>query len=503
QGWSLQTGTTIKEFPVHLMLPGEYLIVTAASNISQLHGYGTVLPLSSLSIPNEGAILILADSTGQQIHAVGYQDSWYGNPAKADGGWSIEMIDPQNPCSGETNWIASCDVSGGTPGKQNSLNGSNPDITAPILLRANYLAPDKARLIFSENTDSLAAAKTINYTITPGNFHPLEATPARPFFDTVIIKFPMNLEPDQIYTIAVSEDLTDCAGNNLQALSSTRVAIPSTAEAGDVVINELLTNPAGNGKDYLELYNPSASTIDMATMGITYLSHTSAIGKTVFLPPGLLFPDGYALFSQKPEQLADRYTIRSPGNLIPFADLPDFSLSGGTIWLHKMENTELVIDSLEYDEKLHSPLITSTDGVALERVNPLRLSSDRTNWQSAGAAAGYGTPGYQNSQYNANPKDKGELVCAPHVFSPDGDGRDDITSIALHLDESGYMATIAIYDASGRRIAVPVNNQLAGINNTWSWNGTTERGNQAQSGIYIVKITTEDNRKLVGKLVKN
>ncbi|OFY30441.1 MAG: hypothetical protein A2X09_12720 [Bacteroidetes bacterium GWF2_43_11] len=48
------------------------------------------------------------------------------------------------------------------------------------------------------------------------------------------------------------------------------------------------------------------------------------------------------------------------------------------------------------------------------------------------------------------------------------------------------MATIAIYDASGRRIAVPVNNQLAGINNTWSWNGTTERGNQAQSGIYIV-----------------
>ena len=77
-------------------------------------------------------------------------------------------------------------------------------------------------------------------------------------------------------------------------------------------------------------------------------------------------------------------------------------------------------------------------------------------------------------------------MCEPHVFSPDGDGRDDVTSIALRLDEPGYMATIGIYDASGRRVAVPVNNELAGTDNVWSWNGITSEGNEAASGIYIV-----------------
>lgn len=486
QGWKLQSGTEIKAFPSHLMLPGEYLIVSNASNTRLFQKYGMVLPLESFTIANDGTDLILYDSRGHQVHSIGYKDSWYGNPAKDDGGWSIEMIDPQNPCSGEANWTASCDESGGTPGRQNSQYGSNPDLTSPKLLRAVLVPQDKAALIFNETTDSITAANIVNYTISPGNMLPLEAIPLKPFFDTVTIKFPMSLEPEQIYTITVSDDLTDCSGNKIQPLSSVRVAIPKNAETGDVVINELLSNPAADGKDYLELYNPTTSTINLASIGITYQSSSATTCKTVFLPQGLLFPDGYALLCQNPDQLADRYTIRSPGNLIPFAKLPDFASSGGIILLHKRENSRLVIDSLVFDEDLHSPLLTSTDGVALERVNPLRPSSDRTNWQSAGALAGYGTPGYQNSQYCTFPTETGELLCKPHVFSPDGDGRDDITSITLHLDEPGSMTTIAIFDASGHRIAVPVNNQLTGTSNVWSWNGITENGNLSQSGIYVV-----------------
>lgn len=486
QGWQLQSGSIIKELPSHLILPGEYLIVTAESHAGLFQQYGAVLSLESFSLANEGSVLVLYDVSGHQIHAVEYKDSWYGNSAKDEGGWSIEMIDPQNPCSGESNWISSCDVTGGTPGRQNSQYGSNPDLTLPVLLRAVFVPPDKVSLIFSETVDSIRAAGIINYTISPGNLHPLEAIPIKPFFDTVTLKFPKNLEPEQIYTIDVSDDLTDCTGNNLQSLSSVRVAVPEIAEVGNVVINELLSNPAGDGKDYLELYNSSASTINLATLGITYHSNSSPTVKTVFLPQGLLFPDGYALLSQKPDQLADRYSIQSPGNLIPFAKLPDFSSSGGIIVLHNKENSRLVIDSLVFDEDLHSPLLTSTDGVALERVNPLRPSSDRTNWQSAGATAGYGTPGYQNSQYCPFPSETGELICEPHIFSPDGDGHDDITSISLHLEEPGSMTTIAIFDATGRRIAVPVNNQLAGTSNVWSWNGITDKGSLSQSGIYIV-----------------
>lgn len=486
EGWTLQVGSTVKTLPARLMLPGEYLILTSSDNVPLFQSYGGVIAVGSLSLTNDGATLILADGSGNQIHALSYTSDWYGSSAKAGGGWSLELIDPSNPCAGADNWTASRDAAGGTPGKENSVNGPNPDNSLPILLRANYVAPDKAELLFSESTNSATASLVSRYTVSPGEFHPVAATPQPPFFNTVVLQFPGVIEAGVIYTIAVSDSVTDCAGNRLQSLSSARVALPFVPETADVVINELLTNPAGDGKDYLELYNTTEKTIDLAAMGLTYQSATSSDSKTVFLPAGLLFPDGYVLLCQKPDLLYDRYSVQSPGNLTTFGSLPDFSSAGGSIRLHRMENTDLVIDSLSYDEAMHSPLLTSTDGVALERVNPLRPSSDRTNWQSAGAASRYGTPGYRNSQYNANPVAAGELVCEPLVFSPDGDGYNDITSLTLRPDEPGYMVTIGIYDATGRRVAVPVNNQLAGTENTWSWNGITDSGNQAQSGIYII-----------------
>lgn len=58
------------------------------------------------------------------------------NAIKEDGGWSLEMIDPSNPCQGDANWTASEDVSGGTPGEINSVFGENADDVPPMLVGA-------------------------------------------------------------------------------------------------------------------------------------------------------------------------------------------------------------------------------------------------------------------------------------------------------------------------------------------------------------------------------
>ena len=75
------------------------------------------------------------------IDSVNYSDNWYKDEDKRDGGWTLEIIDPDNICSEHQNWVASEDELGGTPGTQNSVFANKPDLTGPKLLSAIPISP--------------------------------------------------------------------------------------------------------------------------------------------------------------------------------------------------------------------------------------------------------------------------------------------------------------------------------------------------------------------------
>ena len=56
---------------------------------------------------------MILDNMGNIIHAVNYTVDWYQDAVKSDGGWSLELINPESPCQGASNWIASDNFSGG------------------------------------------------------------------------------------------------------------------------------------------------------------------------------------------------------------------------------------------------------------------------------------------------------------------------------------------------------------------------------------------------------
>ena len=77
--------------------------------------------------------------------------------------------------------------------------------------------------------------------------------------------------------------------------------------------------------------------------------------------------------------------------------MPSLPDDKGTVLLLNIQG--IIIDELQYDAKWHFPLIDNAEGVALERMNYNKSTQDKQNWHSAATNIGYGTPGYQNSQY--------------------------------------------------------------------------------------------------------
>ncbi len=171
QGWKLSTSSASSGAFTNYVLPADsFLIITSTSGAASFVNNGRVLGVSSFpALTNEGTTLSLIGKDAKIIHFVSYNLSWYQNAVKEDGGWSLEMTDTHNPCSGQSNWKASIDNSGGTPGKKNSVDAVNKDDKAPTL--KNIYAKNNTTIVlqFSEAVDSLSAVEAAHYTFHNGN----------------------------------------------------------------------------------------------------------------------------------------------------------------------------------------------------------------------------------------------------------------------------------------------------------------------------------------------
>src|SRR5690606_17658959 len=117
--------------------PGHYVILCADAIVSQFKNYGPVVGCSNFpTLNNSGDALTLRNPASITIDSVHYRSDWYRDGDKAEGGWSLERIDPANFCAGSENWMASEDPAGGTPGRQNAVIASMPDNMGPRLVRA-------------------------------------------------------------------------------------------------------------------------------------------------------------------------------------------------------------------------------------------------------------------------------------------------------------------------------------------------------------------------------
>lgn len=483
-GWILKDPTRNAVLPSYLLKPGEYVIVCSNADVGDFSLWGPTLGVNSFpSLNNMGDSLWLLRSDSVLIDFVAYSSSWYHDPNKEDGGWTLELIDPWSDCKGETMWHASISPYGGTPGTQNSVYLSYTDTIAPSIQLGLPVSDQLFILQFSEAIDSALLTDLNNYQITnyQGNFSVQLVSPQE-----VNIWFTPPLDSNEFYVLQI-DSVRDCSGNMALNLRY-GFALTYPVEPGDLILNEVLFYPLSGHRRYIEIYNRSDKIINLQGFrfgrGVDSLIYT----RTIVSSPYYLLPGTILCLT---DDTMDVKNVYQPPLYARFLqtedDLPAYDSNEDGV--HLLSANSKTIDYFHYLDDYHFPDLADKRGVALERICYQCETNVPEHWQSAAANVNYGTPGYKNSQYGERKdNEQSQFSVAPEVFSPDQDGIDDYLLIHYKLPKAGKV-TIRVRDRIGRLVKIITPGILLGTGpGFFKWDGTNDSGETVPIGPYFIEI---------------
>lgn len=483
-GWLLKVGNSAASLNGITILPNQYrtLTTTSCSTQGELSNVGAAGLPSFPSLPNSGATIILSDKIAKTISTVTYSSKWYGDSQKADGGYSLEKLDAGNLSEEPSNWMASNDPLGGSPGRENSVKQDNPDTEPPTILSVSINGSSYLTVNFSEYLDPKTISRENFTTNYQDEIMELLTTSSPP--KTAVLKFGEQFKENTIYELAIHSGITDLAGNYLgeTTIPFAMTRLPLWQE---LVINELLFNPYPGSADFVEIYNPSTTPFNLKDLVLSKRNSEGALESFCHLSvfDRLILPNEYYAFASNPNIILPFYSCPNPENFLP-ASIPAMNDDKGIVVL--TDTTGERVDEVSYSDQQHYPLLASTEGVSLERVNPNQPSGSPSNWQSAAQTAGFATPAARNScfrEFDANTK---TITIDPEIFSPNSDGYNDVTHIRFNLSGTGWSATLTVYDSKGREVRKLLNNALMDVDGDIVWDGLNNANQAVGFGIYVV-----------------
>ena len=500
QNWKFVNTTTVKVLPNFYLHPNAYVLLCDLNDTALFASYGNVIGLPSFTaLTNGGDSLTLMDPNNNVIDLVNYEPSWYQDEVKEDGGWSLERINPNHSCNNATNWIASTNATGGTPGTQNAVFDTTLDTQAPTIVSVKPLSPNQIAIIFNEKMDSFSLANA-TYSLS-GETEVGSFSVSNDFKGGVLNLFTPLVSSIE-YTLTII-GVQDCSGN-LNHLNTAIFAIPEQGTSGDIVINEVLFNPfPGSTTDFIEIYNNSNKMINLQDWSIANKENDSIANyKVITDQTKLILPEEFILLTKNSQDIENNYYYTVSSAFIQMESLPTFNNDKGDVYL--LNNLNTLVDEFHYTEDLHFELLNSDEGVSLERIDYNRPSYDPTNWHSAAESIGFATPGFENSQHLKSSHNGEEIVVSPETFSPDNDGLDDVLTISYHFSREGLVANVLIYDAKGRLVKRLIQNKHLQKVGSFSWDGINDANEIGRVGIYIIFVEIFDvngNVKSVKKTV--
>ena len=257
---------------------------------------------------------------------------------------------------------------------------------------------------------------------------------------------------------------------------------------GDVVLNEILFNPIPDGNDYVEIVNISDKLISLKNLFLASRNKDSELVQ-VYPISEINEPfesQQYLAITKDTTGVFPWFYIECVTCFQQMEKFPSFNNDEDVVVLLNEEME--IIDELHYYEDMHSSFLHDVEGVSLERISMETATNETGNWFSASLEAGYGTPGYKNSQTAAENISQPKISFEPEAFSPNMDGYNDEYHIHYELKNPGYLANVWIFDAGGRLIMQLAKNEILATSGKITWNGEDETGQKQPLGVYVVAV---------------
>ncbi len=371
------------------------------------------------------------------------------------------------------------------------------DNELPYVKSIEYIDFNNLRISFNEDIKFQSS----NNVILNNNIYPISCISDSSDNSKINLLFPVKFNNGNDYTLFLS-NFFDYSDNKIKDTTiNLKFILPEKAEKNDIVINEILFNPRGNGVDYVELYNRSEKFIDFEKIKIgewddyeQKVSDYHDIIETNYI----LFPGSYIALTNNKINIQSEYGNK--GNIYEVNYLPPYNNTEGTVVITSEDS--IVLDVFNYNENMHFQLLNDFEGISLEKVNYDISSDENSNWHSASKNCGYGTPGYINSQF-LKIKEDNNITIFPETISPNNDGLNDVLNVNLNLGTMGNICSIYIFNTEGQIIKTLVNNELIGVDETFFWDGTNDGNKRLNDGVYIVltKILSQNGEDNIFKNV--
>lgn len=442
---------------------------------------GTVLveiKLPSLNNTTDAVVLRSADSTA--LDSVYYNTKW------SRRGVSIERIDPLAPAVSNSNFAACETHDSATAGMVNSVVLVDRDAR----LLAVHSAGDSIVVHIRNNgRKALSNGSTSLWidTNADGILH-LEELWAR---ETISAIDSGTVHTWSVFTGDVqrgyvqSTTVVDYPGDERRTNDTLRRTLYFSYPRAAIQINELMFNPPAGSCDYVELWNASADTVQMQGWCIHDRATASGADSIVIEAAIALPPGAYMVVAADSSLL---YTFPAlTGNPYFYCGNSPFNLNATGDMVVLRDPNGSAIDSISYTDDWHIVPVSSSDGISIEKINPVLPSAQRDSWSTAGATGG-GTPGMHNSIAMPLPA-RGSLGAEPNPFVR---SRSDICLISWVLPFRQARVSATVYSTSGLPQRTLLSAEFTATQGFAVWNGSNDSGAPLPPGAYVVVLEAID-----------